>query len=145
MDFEEMMQRAVNEEAKIGLRLSAIVRDLDIYCSRGHRPSNNTASKVQTKGTTAKKPRPKESKPKDTKAIRANAAEPSEQDKKDKKDRRDKKRRVREKKNQKKSRPLATMPLTPLKKIRGRGVTSVKSRTSTAIRKATTPATVLSL
>ena len=48
IDFEEMVQRAVNAEAKAGLRSSAMVRDSDIRCPQGHRPSNNTASKVQT-------------------------------------------------------------------------------------------------
>ena len=48
MDFEEMMQKTVNAEAKAGLRSSAMVRDSDIRCPRGHRLSNNTASKVQT-------------------------------------------------------------------------------------------------
>ena len=54
IDFEEMVQRAVNAEAKAGLRSSAIVRDSDIRCPRGHRPSNSTVSKVQTQETTAK-------------------------------------------------------------------------------------------
>ena len=103
MDFEEMVQRAVNAEAKAGLRSSAIVRDLDIYCPRGHRPSNSTASKMQTQGTTAKEPRPKKSKSKDTKAIRVDAVKPSEQDKKDQKDRQDKKRRFWEKREPKKT------------------------------------------
>ena len=32
MDFEEMVQRAVNAEAKAALKFSGIVRDLDIRC-----------------------------------------------------------------------------------------------------------------
>ena len=48
MDFEEMVQRTVNVEAKTGLRSSAMVQDSDIYCLKDHRPSNSTASKVQT-------------------------------------------------------------------------------------------------
>ena len=48
MDFEEMVQKVVNAEAKAGLRFSAIVRDSDICYPRGHRHSNSTASKVQT-------------------------------------------------------------------------------------------------
>ena len=47
MNFEEMMQRAVNAEAKMGLRSSTIIQDLDICYPRGHHPSNSTASKVQ--------------------------------------------------------------------------------------------------
>ena len=94
MNFEEMMQRAVNEETKAGLKSSIMVRDSDIHCPRGHRPSNSTASKVQAHGTTTKdsfcleKPKAKE-----TKSVHANAVEPSEQDKKDNKNQRDKKRR----------------------------------------------------
>ena len=48
MDFEEMVQRVVNAEVKVGLKSSAMVSDSDIRCPRGHRPFNNTASKVQT-------------------------------------------------------------------------------------------------
>ena len=48
MDFEEMMQRAVNAETKAGLRSSTMVRDLDIRCLWGHRPFHNTFSKMQT-------------------------------------------------------------------------------------------------
>ena len=60
MDFEEMMQRAVNVEAKAGLNSSTIVRESDAHCPRGHHPSHKISSKVQTQGTTAKKPRSKE-------------------------------------------------------------------------------------
>ena len=48
INFEEMVQRTVNAEAKAGLKSSAMVQDSDIYCPRGYRPSNSTASKVQT-------------------------------------------------------------------------------------------------
>ena len=46
MDFEEMVQKAVNAEARAGLRSSTIVRNSDARYSRGHRPSHNTSSKV---------------------------------------------------------------------------------------------------
>ena len=46
--FEEMVQRAVNAEAKAGLRSSIMVRDADSRCPRGHCPSQNTSTKVQT-------------------------------------------------------------------------------------------------
>ena len=46
MDFEEMVQRAVNAEAKAGLRSSTMVRDSDIRCPKDHRPSNSTVAKV---------------------------------------------------------------------------------------------------
>ena len=48
MDFEEMVQRAVNAEVKAGLRSSTMVRKSDAYCPKGHCPSHNTSSKVQT-------------------------------------------------------------------------------------------------
>ena len=48
IDFEEMVQRAVNAEAKAGLRSNTMVRKSDARCLRGHRPSHNTFSKVQT-------------------------------------------------------------------------------------------------
>ena len=70
-----------------------MVRDLDIYCLRDHHPSNSTTFKVQTQGTTAKKPHPKESKPKKAKSAKGkapilpqtNIAESLEQGKKNKK------------------------------------------------------------
>ena len=108
MDFKEMVQRAVNAEATAGLRSSAMVRDSDIRCPRGHRPSNSTASKVQTQGTSAKGPeksRTKEAKPAEGKAPappRATAAESSEQGKKDRKD---KKRRFRERRKRSEDTP----------------------------------------
>ena len=91
MDFEEMVQKTVNAEAKAGLRSSTMVRESDAHCPRGHRPSQNTSSKVQTQGTIAKEPRSKESKPKDPKLapLRDNAAEPAK-----KEDRKKKKRRL---------------------------------------------------
>ena len=46
IDFEEMVQSAVNAEAKAGLRSSTMVRELDARCPRGHCPSHNTSSKV---------------------------------------------------------------------------------------------------
>ena len=48
IDFEEMVQKVVNAEAKLGLKSSTMVWDSNIHCPRGHRPSNSTASKVQT-------------------------------------------------------------------------------------------------
>ena len=93
MDFEEMVQRAVNAEAKAGLRSSSMVRDSDIRCSRGHRPSNSTAAKVQTQGT--KDSHPEEQKVKETRPApsRAKASEPSEQARKEKKKKRHQERR----------------------------------------------------
>ena len=87
--FKEIVQRAVNAEAKAGLKFSIMVRDSDARCPRGHRPSHNTSSKVQTQGSKDLS-RPKETKPKDPKSApsRDNAAEsPKKDDRKDKKKR----------------------------------------------------------
>ena len=65
--FKEMVQKAVNAEAKAGLRSSIMVRDVDSRCPRGHRPSQNTSTKVQTQGSTAKKSKPEEFRPKESK------------------------------------------------------------------------------
>ena len=73
MNFEDMMQRAVNVEVKISLRSSTIVWDLDICCSRGHCLSNSTALKIQTQETTAKDSHLEEPKIKKTKPILSQA------------------------------------------------------------------------
>ena len=65
MDFEKMVQRAVNVELKAGLRSSKIIRESDARCPKGHRPSHNTSSKVETQETTAKEPRTEKSTPKE--------------------------------------------------------------------------------
>ena len=54
VNFEEMVQKTVNAEAKAGLKSTIMVRDSDIYWLQGHCPSNNTALKVYTQETTAK-------------------------------------------------------------------------------------------
>ena len=41
-----MVQKAVNVEAKAGLKSSIMVQDLDACCLKDHRPSYNTFSKV---------------------------------------------------------------------------------------------------
>ena len=91
MDFEEMVQQAVNTEAKAGLRSSTMVRDSDACYPRGHRPSHNTSSKVQTQGSKDFS-RTEEPKPKDLKSAPScdDMAEPAK-----KKDRKDKKKRLR--------------------------------------------------
>ena len=83
MDFEEMVQRTVNAEAKAGLKSSSMVRDSDIHCPRGHCPSNSTAAKMQTQGS--KDSHPEEPKVKEVRPIRAEASEPSKQARKEKK------------------------------------------------------------
>ena len=119
MNFEEMVQRAVNIEAKAGLKSSTMVRDLDACCPRGHRLSHNTSSKVQTQGSKDSS-RSEEAKPKDPKLapLRENAAEPAK-----KEDRKDKKKRFR---NQKREYTGEQIPATgvntkaPKKKIKDR-------------------------
>ena len=88
MDFEEMVQRVVNAEAKTGLRFSTMVRDSDIRCPRGHHPSNSTAAKVQIQRT--KDSHPEELKVKETRPAlsRSKASKPSEQARKEKKKKR---------------------------------------------------------
>ena len=96
MDFEEMVQRAINAESKAGLRSSAMIRDSDIHCPQSHRLSNNTASRVQTQGTTAKdshKEEPKVKEVKPTLSRAAEASEPLEQARKEKKRKKHSKRR----------------------------------------------------
>ena len=67
MEFEEMVQRAVNAEAKAGLRSSTMVRDSDARCTRGYHPSSSPALKVQTQGITGKESKPEEFRPKEAK------------------------------------------------------------------------------
>ena len=93
INFEEMVQKAVNAEAKAGLRSSTIVRKSDVCCPRSHRPSHNTSSKMQTQGSSHKdssrseKPKPKNPKPA---ASCDNAVEPAKRE-----DRKKKKKRLR--------------------------------------------------
>ena len=54
VNFEKIVQKAVNAEAKAGLRSTILVRDSNIYCSQSHCPFNNIVSKIQTKETIAK-------------------------------------------------------------------------------------------
>ena len=99
MDFEEMVQRTINVESKASLRSSAMVRDSDICCLRGHHHSNSIALKVQTQETTVKdshqeKPKVKEVKPPSFRAAEASKSlEQARKEKKMKKhpERRDKK------------------------------------------------------
>ena len=76
MDFKEMVQRAVNVEAKTGLKSSIMIRDLDICCSRGHCLSNNTVLKVQTQGIIGKKSKLEEFRPKKSKLAECKNSTP---------------------------------------------------------------------
>ena len=76
INFEKMVQRAVNAEAKAYLRSSTMVWKSDARYSRGHCPFHNTSSKIQTQGTTAKETRTKENKPKKAKQANGMAFAP---------------------------------------------------------------------
>ena len=92
MDFVKMVQRAVNAEAKAGLRSSTMIRQSDAHCPKNYRPSYNTFSKVQTQGSSHKdSPHSEEPKPKDPKPapVHDNAVEPAK-----KKDRKEKKKKL---------------------------------------------------
>ena len=77
MNFEDMVQKTVNAEAKAGLRSSTMVRDSNICCLRGHCLSISTASKIQTQKTTANDFYLKELKVKNVKPTSSWAAEAS--------------------------------------------------------------------
>ena len=79
------MRKAVNVEAKAGLKSSIIVRDSDICCPRGHCSSNSTVLKVQTQASTAKDSHLEEPKVKKAKPTLfwAEASKPFEQARKE--------------------------------------------------------------
>ena len=100
MNFEEMVKRAVNAEAKAGLRSSTIVRNLDIGCPRSHRASNNTASKVQTQEIIAKDSHPEKHNVEEVRPTLSRSAEvnkPLNQARKEKKKKRHPKRQNKKK------------------------------------------------
>ena len=101
--FEEMVQRAVNAEAKAGLRSSIMVRDADSRCPRGHRPSQNTFTKIQTQGSNIKESKPKESRPKESKPADRKTPAPPCTDELRKTSRQDKKKEYLKKKQNRKN------------------------------------------
>ena len=87
MNFKEIVQKAINAEANVGLRSTIIVQDLDINCLEDHCPSNNIASKMQTQETTTKDfSRLEEPKTKDPKLLLLydNLAKPAKKEDKQK-------------------------------------------------------------
>ena len=84
--FEELVEKAVDAEAKAALRPRSYARETDQYCLRGSRPS---AAKASTQGQPMKDPRVEEpKKPKESKAPspqRSDSTETSEQARKEKK------------------------------------------------------------
>ena len=106
--FEEIVEKAVDAEAKAALRPRSYARDTDQHCLRGSRPS---AAKSSAQGQPMKDPRVEEPKPKsqEQKASapqRSDSAETSEQARKEKK-----KKEKQERRNQER-RPQDTTPAT---------------------------------
>ena len=98
-----MVQKAVNAEAKAGLKSSIMVRDADSRCPRGHRPSQNTSTKVQTQGSTAKESKPEESRPKELKLANEKTPAPPRTNEPRKTSRQDKKKEYLKKKRDRKN------------------------------------------
>ena len=120
-NFEEIVQKAVNAEAKAGRRSSTMVRESDVRCPRGHRQSYNTSSKVQTQGSSHKdSPRSKELKPKDPKPapLHYNAAEPAK--KEDRKKKKKKLRNQRRKHTGEQTPAIGVNTKAPKKKVKAR-------------------------
>ena len=103
-----MMQRVVNIEIKAGLRLNIMVWDTDSRCSRGYCPSQNTSTKMQTQGLTAKESKPEESRPKDLKLANGKTPAPPRTNELKKTSRQDKKKEYLKKKRDLKNSILAT-------------------------------------
>ena len=106
--FKEMMLRTVNTKAKAGLRSSIMIRNADSYCSRGHRPSQNTSTKMQTQGSIAKKLKPEESRPKDSKPADGKTLAPPRTNEPRKTFHQDKKKKYLKKKRDRKNSTPAT-------------------------------------
>ena len=70
------MQRAINVEAKAGLKTSTIVWNLDVYCFKDQRPFYNTSLKMQIQETTVKEPCTKESRTKKIKLANSKTSVP---------------------------------------------------------------------
>ena len=91
MNFEEIVERTVNIEAKARPRSIIIVRDLDIYYRQGHCLSNNIVLKVLTQEIMVKDFfSPKKLKAKETKSVCINTAEPFSKNKKNRKNKKKK-------------------------------------------------------
>ena len=64
------MQKTVNAKAKAALKSNAMVQDLDVYSPRHHHFSLATLAKVQTQRFHIQKSKLKQSRPKESKAIK---------------------------------------------------------------------------
>ena len=80
-----------------------MVRDADSRCPRGHRPSQNTSTKVQTQGSTAKESKPEESRPKELKLANEKTPAPPRTNEPRKTSRQDKKKEYLKKKRDRKN------------------------------------------
>ena len=103
-----MVQKAVNVEAKTGLKSSIMVRDADSRCPRDHRPSQNPSTKVQTQGSIIKESKPEESTPKDLKSADGKTPAPSRTNEPGKTSYQDKKKEYLKKKRDRKNSIPAT-------------------------------------
>ena len=106
--FEEIVQRAVNVEAKAGQKSSTMIRNSDARCLRGHRPSHNIFLKVQTQETTTKEPRNEESRPKEVNQADGKDSAPPRFDKPVKPTCQEKKKKYQKKKQYRKNSSPAT-------------------------------------
>ena len=106
--FEEMVQRAVNAEAKAGLRSSIMVWDADSRYPRGYCPSQNTSTKVKTQSSAVKESKSEESKPKDSKPADRKTLAPPRTDEPGKTFYQDKKKKYFKKKQDRKNSIPAT-------------------------------------
>ena len=66
-----MIQKTVNIKAKVGLRFSVMVRDLDIRCPKNHCLFHATLAKIQIQGFNTKKSKPKEFRPTESKPAKS--------------------------------------------------------------------------
>ena len=131
--------------AKTSLKSSAIIWNLDIHCFRGHCPSYNTSSKMQTQGS-KNSFCPKKLKPKNLKSTlsRDNAVKlPKKNNRKDKK-KRFRGQRQKHTREQKKQTSITSVNTINVLKKRRKSVALIRLHVSIAIRKATLPATALS-
>ena len=85
-----------------------MVRDADSRCTRGHRPSQNTFTKVQTQGSTVKESKPEESRPKESKPANGKNPAPPRTNEPGKTSRQDKKKEYLKKKRDRKNSTPAT-------------------------------------
>ena len=102
-----MIQKTINAEAKVGQRSSIMVQDADSRCPRGHRPSQNISTKVQTQGFTTREFKPEESRSKNLEPADGKTSAPPHTKELRKTSRQDKKKEYLKKKQDRKNSTLA--------------------------------------